>query len=449
MAGTVLSVLAGGVLWFQAPTPPTHVVLVIVCTMRKDQLTPYGGHKRVTPGLSRLATTGALFESAYDAAPWTKAASTALWTGKHAVTIGMTEPSDQRNLRILPEQETTLAEHLHDAGYFTAGVTGNPNTSATFGFDQGFDEYHSGKLWSDGGGHPSGTQVIAALLQQLDEAPADKPVFLQAMMLDPHEPIKVSREEFRPFTEEGLPKHVAKYRAALHQTDNTISQLWTALSDRGYTPENTLRIVVNDHGEGLKWPNHHGKGHGNMTYQSTVAMPWILNGPGVAQDHRIGGVASQVDLVPTVLGLLGLEGYEGPGRDWTAQVGGVARTDRTWAYVDTWFRQSSKAAIYSEAQHCHRNFSKREGTPDINCYDIAEDPNALRPLPLVDPAMSAALQQWRAQGVTAATDYPHTREAKLSSTEKQMLEALGYTEHGEGVPEPKRRPKAEQAAPQE
>ncbi|NCG19137.1 MAG: sulfatase-like hydrolase/transferase, partial [Rhodobacterales bacterium] len=202
--------IAATTLWARPPAP-THVVLVIVCTMRKDQLTPYGGAKRATPGLARLAESGSLFESAFDAAPWTKAASTALWTGKHAITIGMTEPGEMRSLRVLPPEETTLAEHLHNAGYFTAGVTGNPNTSATFGFDQGFDEYYAGKTWNMGGGHPSGRQTFSVLLEELDKRPEGKPVFLQAMLLDPHEPVNVSANEIQSFKERGLPREVSKY----------------------------------------------------------------------------------------------------------------------------------------------------------------------------------------------------------------------------------------------
>ena len=49
-----------------------------------------------------------------------------------------------------------------------------------------------------------------------------------------------------------------------------------ALVARGLTEENTVFIVVGDHGEGLSYPKHHGKGHGNYLYPSTTEVPWVV-----------------------------------------------------------------------------------------------------------------------------------------------------------------------------
>ncbi|MFT4976606.1 MAG: hypothetical protein ACI8S6_002511, partial [Myxococcota bacterium] len=129
----------------EAPAPEgPSVVLIIGCTIRRDQLTPYGGPEGLTPFLAEMAARGALFESAIDAAPWTRPGHTAVLTGYHAAEIGMIEPSARVNSRRLPEEVTTIAEHLYDAGYATIGLTGNPNLNAMFGFAQGFDQYYEG-----------------------------------------------------------------------------------------------------------------------------------------------------------------------------------------------------------------------------------------------------------------------------------------------------------------
>src|SRR5262245_60495265 len=55
----------------QRPPRSTSVVLVVLDTVRRDHLTPYGYAKETTPRLLRFAQEGLLFEQARSAAPWT------------------------------------------------------------------------------------------------------------------------------------------------------------------------------------------------------------------------------------------------------------------------------------------------------------------------------------------------------------------------------------------
>ena len=64
-----------------------------------------------------------------------------LLTGQFAASLGMVEPGPTHSARVLPAEATTLAEHLRAAGFFTVGLTANPNLNRVFGFDQGFDIY--------------------------------------------------------------------------------------------------------------------------------------------------------------------------------------------------------------------------------------------------------------------------------------------------------------------
>ena len=301
-----------------------NVVMVIGCTLRKDQISAYGGHRAASPFLGKMAKKGVMFLDAFDAAPWTKAASTALMTGQHPISIGMIEPMDHGNRRLLSQQVTTLGEHFKGAGYSTFGLTANPNTSAVFGFDQGFDEYYDEPLWRNNGmDKVPGREMVDRALEMLVKKKPNVPFYLQLMLVDTHSPVTVKTKEREKYVLEGEPKRLADYRAMLKDFDSAVARLHRKMSDKS----NTYFIVVNDHGEGLNWPEHHGKGHGRNTYPSAVSMPWLMMGPNIPANHSISGIASQVDVVPTILGLLGIDGYEGPGQNWSSSV--LGETNQT------------------------------------------------------------------------------------------------------------------------
>ena len=130
----------------QAPPVPvdlatTNVVLIVGCTVRRDQVGVYGGPAGVTPFLDRFATQGTVFEDPIAAAPWTRAAGAAIHTGRHALSVGLVEPGPGLNERRLPADVDTIAERFASAGYHVIGGTSNPNLNQVFGFGQGFSAY--------------------------------------------------------------------------------------------------------------------------------------------------------------------------------------------------------------------------------------------------------------------------------------------------------------------
>lgn len=417
-----------------------NVVLVIVCTLRKDQLSFYGGHPSASPFVGGLAAQGAVFDHAWDAAPWTKAASTAIMTGHHAIQVGMVEPAEGSNRRRLGDEVNTLAEAFDGAGYWTIGLTANPNTNAIFGFDQGFDSYvEATGLWREGAVKTSGRKVASLALRAVDaRQDREAPLYLRMMILDPHEPIRLDAGEARPFKVEGTPARVAKYQAMVARMDQAVKDLWQGLEERGFDASNTVLALVNDHGEGLSFPRHHGVGHGNLTFSSTVGMPWVVYGAGVAQGHRIGGVASQVDVMPTLMGLAGISGYDGPGFDHTAAVRGAAETEREKAYVDTWFQGASRAAVYTEERSCHKDFRTAEqlGTkvrrlPPQSCYDQQADPYQRTPLEPLDETLVTDLVAWREARREEYEAFGDKADALMSRAMKEQLTALGYVDFDE------------------
>lgn len=441
-AGALAGYVAGGPTPMSASLPrpaegPPVVVLVVGCTLRRDQIGVYGGHPRATPFLDGLAASGARFDDAVAAAPWTRAASTALLTGHHAIDLGMVEPGDGSNDRALPERAETLAEALDRAGFHTVGITANPNLNEGFGFGQGFDRYEEvTEPWSEVGMvKVDGTEVVDRALAAVDASwDRASPLFLQAVLVDAHEPRHAPEALVARLAGQGTPPRVALYQIAVRRLDDAVRALDEGLRARGLGE--AWFVVVSDHGEGLLHPFHHGKGHGTFTYPSTVAMPWLVRGPGIAPGTVVEGVASGVDVKATLLDLLGVEGDPGSGLSWAASLRGAAdAAPRDVAWVDTWFQGASRAARYDARLACHLDADPPAGDaalrPPIACYDRATDPDALEPLEPLPPE-AEALRSWRAERVMAfdAREAAGTNAVAVpvDAALRHHLEALGYVE---------------------
>jgi lipoteichoic acid synthase len=68
--------------------------------------------------------------------------------------------------------------------------------------------------------------------------------------------------------------------------------------------DNTIFVFFGDHGEGL---GEHGRlMHGDTIWEEGLKIPLIIHAPGWLDDgERIEGLSSQIDILPTVLDLLG------------------------------------------------------------------------------------------------------------------------------------------------
>ena len=87
-----------------------------------------------------------------------------------------------------------------------------------------------------------------------------------------------------------------------------LEKLFAALEHDGLLA-NTLVVLVSDHGE--EFLEHGQVMHGLAQYEESVRVPFLLWGPGVPRDVRVPESVSLVDVMPTVLDLLGMPAPEG------------------------------------------------------------------------------------------------------------------------------------------
>ena len=410
--------------------PAKNLVVVMGCTLRRDQLSPYGGPAELTPWMGQMGEEGAVFTDLIASSSWTKESSTALFTGFPAATVGMIEPGVGHNDRVLSPQITTLAEQLQGAGWNTIGVTANPNLNALYGLAQGFDQYRDTVSEGFAKRHKiDGTEVVQLALDALDEQEdPSQLMYMRLVLIDPHTPLTVLGREAEVHRQPGVSERLAVYRAGVARVDAALAQLDTGLRERGYTPENTFMVLVTDHGEGLSMPEHHRGQHGRVLYESLTSVPWLVRGPGVVP-HRIDGLASHVDVMPTLLGLLEQPISPAlPGRDWSDLLQTDAtQTDRTEAFSATWYYGARRAAVFTEEMACQRDFGS-EGIVDSlfqdGCFDRQTDPTWIRVFQR--PTVEAALEDWHRAALVDYEAWADTRDALVG--DREALEALGYVE---------------------
>ncbi len=133
------------------------------------------------------------------------------------------------------------------------------------------------------------------------------------------------------------PEHVAHralandaYDDCIASLDRRIGRLWTQLDRRGVL-DNTVLIVVSDHGESI---GEHGLyGHRLSVYRQEVEVPLLMVGPGVPSGETVDAPVSLRDLPATIADLTGLGDVAPfPGRSlarfWTPGGGALRPTRR-------------------------------------------------------------------------------------------------------------------------
>jgi arylsulfatase A-like enzyme len=119
-----------------APARSPNVLLIVLDTVRAENMSLYGYARPTTPELARFASGGVVFERALAPAPWTLPSHATLFTGRWPHDLSVT--SDRR----LDERYPTLAEAFRSRGYRTAGFVANAGwVGYEHGLDRGFTHY--------------------------------------------------------------------------------------------------------------------------------------------------------------------------------------------------------------------------------------------------------------------------------------------------------------------
>ncbi|MGB5661450.1 MAG: sulfatase, partial [Thermoanaerobaculia bacterium] len=165
-----------------------NIVVYLVDTLRADHLGCYGYSRDTSPNIDDFANEAHLFERAQAQSPWTRASVASILTG-----LWPTAHGAEDDPHALSDKVVTLAELLQKAGYQTAAVVANGNTTEATGFAQGFETF----LYGNGSNrHAQSGAINASALEWLKQRDLTAPFFLYLHTVDPHSPYKPT-EPFR------------------------------------------------------------------------------------------------------------------------------------------------------------------------------------------------------------------------------------------------------------
>lgn len=270
--------------------PRPNIVLISVDTLRADRL-PVS--PRIDAWAKRHAT---VFQNAVAQAPWTLPSHASMLTGLDALRHGV-----NHSFQAAPEELTTLAERLRDAGYVTAGISGGAWLDPQYGLAQGFERYRSWRREQRGDEELEAHAALAA--RWLGELQV--PFFLFLHTFDVHDfnaPHRRARAAPRP--NDPHADLVQLYEQAVSHMDERVGTLLERLESLDLH-RRTIVVLTSDHGEDLGEDGVFG--HGSLRDQ-VLRVPLLVASPGGRSAGRvIDEQVRSVDLVPTLLDLAGLE----------------------------------------------------------------------------------------------------------------------------------------------
>lgn len=409
-----LAVVIGLAAWFW-PRPRYNLLVITLDTTRADYIGCYGRSQALTPALDALANSGVLFENAYAAVPMTLPSHATIFTGLYPPEHGLHTNGHGRLQIRLP----TLAEVLAKNGYETGGFAASFILHSKFGLNRGFRTYDDDMAGGESFGGEThlvrnGKLMADAALSWLRKH-SGKPFFCWVHLYDPHEPYDPHEESF------GDRFRDSPYDGDIAFADQQIGRLIDYLKASGLD-EQTIVVVVGDHGEGLG--EHEEREHGFMVYNATVRVPLIVACPPLClAGHRVSTPVSLVDLFPTVLDCLQVKSpRQISGQSLRSSLSGAdIEPHLCYAEAETPFISYG----WSPQQSLSTDAWKYIKTSREELYDLRVDPHELNNLAQSQPQRLVEMRHLLSDVTDRMISCP-TTESQLSESDRRKLESLGY-----------------------
>lgn len=450
-AGAVLLVLAGLIFSCQENKPVVNVLLITLDTTRADRLGCYGYDKPLTPVLDRLAAESVVFDMAIAQAAVTPVSHASILTGLDPYHHGLRVLHGNVANR-LAEKHETLAEVWERSGGQTAAFVSAYPVGSDFGLHQGFELFDERYQQTDG--NASGDQgtvntdesqrradetVDAALAWLGADRDRNSPLLMWLHFFDPHDPRVVPpdevQEKFVPAGQDRRDWLLSVYDCEVFYMDSQIGRIVEAFKAEGLWEE-TVVVVVGDHGEGLG--QHDWWSHG-ILYQEQIRVPLIVRVPGMKTVRRVGPLVRTIDIMPTLLETAGVEEANWPRMD-GASLKAALKTGRTggilMAYSDSvnilsYGRQDDPAQydhkhdkLYCIMQAGYKLIFHQLKPDESEFYNLNKDPGELNNLAPSKPYQMRVFMKYLDSLKALSPIRPGMTPTDLERIEK--LKGLGY-----------------------
>lgn len=426
----------------RAASPRPSVVVITVDALRADHLGNYGYSKPTSPNIDQLMSQGLRFERAWTPEPLTGPAMCSMVTGLephvHAATRNGLRM--QQGLNSLPK---ILAENGWKTAAFVGTWTLKNNLTLLGEHFETYGERLERKRWfgilnSEATCEDVTDDALDWLGEERKKGP-EKPFFLWVHYIEPHAPYRFHEEyaERIGVNDDQLTKK-DRYDTEIAAVDESIARLLAGVR-QAVDEKNLLVVSTSDHGESLG--EHNYWGHGRYLYEPSLRIPLGISWEGVIAPRTVSSQATLLDVMPTVLELVGVEGPEDlPGTSWAKTARGADELDerigcyqahRGAVHGDS-SRESdkkrSKGLLWVGVIEGDRKEITKVSRQLIQIFDLAADPGELETLAPVDAKPSDALAACLARVAEGLGSLDKLATQKLDDETVEQLRALGYLE---------------------
>jgi arylsulfatase A-like enzyme len=416
-----------------APTPdgPRRVVVVGVDTLRPDHLSTNGYARPTSPGLDAIAAQSLVLTESWAPAPRTRPSFRTALTGRWPLAA---------------IQAPTLGELMADQGFTTAGFVANVHFVPRLGLADGFGS------WAYHDSDDAQPQVDRALAWLGEHQTEDALVFLHLM--DPHVFYTAPEPHTNRFTggldPDGVPEKFNRWIVEGWEEEGTLSDAGRAWMEARYDgeiayldqellrlvgqldalPGRTVLVLMSDHGEEF-W-EHGGYEHNHTLYDEVMRVVlWIRPPHGRAgAPLRVAANGSLADIVPTILGTIGVPADQLPdldGVDVSALLDPDADPSALLAQLEARALPMGHLMFAPErwaVVQGHHKYLLETGSGREELYDLQADPGehanlAGRP--------SADLPTWR-RTLSEATGFPVEAGWRITTRGAQTTFSLTFPE---------------------
>lgn len=338
-----------------------NVIMILLDGLRADRL-------HLCPSLSNILKQGYFFTNMITAAPYTLASLHSIFSGLYPTKNGVNSYFNM--LKFKKDVCKTLAQYLHDDGYYTYGDVLNDSLIP----HQGFDQVLVHKEYED-----DLTRVHKEIISKIIDK---KPflLFLQYSYIHA-QGVKNVAKKYTDFDEEYFKNYELnkeRYNSYLKEADAYIKEVFEHIQNLGLL-EDTILIIFSDHGvsNGEKIGE---KIYGSFTYDYTIRVFCSFIMPNT-KGKQISLQAQTIDITPAILDILRIEvddSYEHlQGKSLTPLIEGKEKEDRI-AFAETGGLNGPWPSHHEHNVFCVRIkdlkliFNKTPNTWEM--YNLKEDP---------------------------------------------------------------------------
>ena len=379
-----------------------NIIIILADDMGWGDVNLNGNSAIETPVINRLAAQSLSFDRFY-VCPLSAPTRAEMLTGRYFLRTGVS--SVTRGYENMRSDEVTIAEVLKDNGY-TSGCFGKWHNGRYFpqhpnrqGFDEfvGFPVGHLGYyfdawfLHNDEEKQSSGytSDYFTGQAVEFIDRNRENPFLCYVSFNVPHSPFQVPEKYFNKYRQEGLDSTLSSVYGMVENMDDNIGRLLEKLEELNIA-ENTIVIFFSDNGPNTDRYNGGMKGRKGSVDEGGVRVPFYIKWPGQIKPATTLQLAQDIDIMPTLIGLCGLE-YDPvkplDGIDLSKIIKGKQKTfDRL-----IFSRQGNQNLEECNSAVRNNNYRLVLTQKDTLLYNLKDDPGQLNDISSMEKATTLSL----------------------------------------------------------